>query len=81
MKSTWNYRILAVPVHGEPEPYLQLTEVHYTDGVPTNYATNGARFGSDVSVDEILMMLDLAKEALTKPILWYGDLFPQEYKN
>jgi len=69
---------MAVPVHGEPEPYLSLIEVYYTDGVPTSYATNGARIGGD-TIDEIKMTLDFAKEALKKPIIWYGDRFPEEY--
>ena len=79
MERNWNYRIMATPMHGEPLPYMQLIEVHYTDGVPTGYATLGARFGGD-TVEEIAMMLDLAKSAIEKPVLWYGDKFPEEYK-
>lgn len=79
MKRTWNYRIMATPVNGEPEPYFQIMEVHYTDDVPTGYSSLGARFGGD-TVEEIAMMLDLAKSAIEKPVLWYGDRFPKEYK-
>ena len=31
-------------------------------------------------LDDIKFTLDKMQECLTKPILWYGDRFPEEYK-
>lgn len=77
-KRTWNHRILA---HKDPlnEIIFMVHEVHYTNGIPTDYTLDGV-VCSGSSIEELNETIGLFKKATTQPILWYGDQFPKEYK-
>jgi hypothetical protein len=81
--SAFNYRVLALrPPDGYPDTgiCLQLCYVYYDDdGKPNGYADTPLNVCGD-SIEDIHWMLDHMREALLKPILWYGDRFPEEYK-
>jgi hypothetical protein len=75
----WNYRILA---HTDSinQPLFQLHEVYYEGKEPKGYIeTPSIVTGEDI--EELRWHLVRMEEALQKPILWAGDLFPLEYKS
>ena len=74
----WNFRVLAEEdKHGEP--WLEIHEVYYdNEGIPNSYTTKAV----DVSAETLKGLkwrLKHMKRALKQPILWKGDMFPQEY--
>lgn len=73
----WNYRLLA-RLDGD-DILLQMHEVHYDKhGKPNGYAKNAVGvIGEDVDV--VRDVLNKMLKATTKPILWYGDRFPEKY--
>ena len=74
-----DYRILAK--EDGSEVYFQVYEVYYDkDGIPNDYTTNPTTVGGE-SLEAIKWTLYRIKEATKKPILWWGDKFPNEYKN
>lgn len=78
--STWNYRVMAHLEQGEvTEIYLSVHIVYYRDKVPVSYAEPAAGTGGE-SPKSIKWTLKQMKKALKKPILWYGDRFPEEHK-
>ncbi len=76
-KKHWNHRIMVHEFNGELD--FRMHEVHYEDGVPTNYTTHAIRIHGE-SVEAINWTLDRMKESASKTPLWYGDRFPEEYK-
>ncbi len=81
---SWNHRIMAKET--EWGVILDMHEVHYNDeGTPKSYTTDGVKPGNfednvdDDGLDSIKWTLLKMLEATSKPILWYGDKFPQEY--
>jgi hypothetical protein len=63
------------------EVYLQLHEVYYdNDGVPNSCTENGTTIGGD-TMEEIQWVLEKIEACAKKPIIWYGDKFPNEYIN
>lgn len=87
--SHWNHRILAtkgkkiengVVVDSDNEFYFTIHEVHYADdGTPRTYAINGKAVSAE-SITDIKWILDRMQECLSKPVLWGGDRFPEEFK-
>ncbi len=76
MSNHWNHRIM---VHQQGDELIfMIHEVHYADGVPLTYTSHGVRVvGDDVTdIAEVLANMLLA---VSKPVLWYGDRFPDEY--
>lgn len=76
MNSTWNYRILAIEILGDLS--LQIHSVYYTDGVPDGYGETPAYAAGD-SIGMVTADLQMMTQALSKPILWGGDKFPEVY--
>jgi|688.fasta_scaffold178623_2 hypothetical protein len=79
---SWNHRVLASEhkyVDGTTEMYFEVYEVYYDkDGKPDGYTANPITIGGD-SLEGLRWTADRIKEALSKPILWEGDRFPEEY--
>ena len=76
-KSHWNYRVMAHQY--KDEIYLQIHEVHYKYDVPTACGVEKATVGGETT-KEIRWSLQRMEEANNKPVLFYGDKFPEEYK-
>lgn len=77
--ATWNYRILAHQ-HEGGEVWFGVHEVYYNeDGIPNATTENPATVSCD-SINEMRKDLKLIKSAFTKPVLWGGERFPEEYK-
>ena len=81
--SKWNYRVM---VKEFPNGILEcnIYEVYYDDdGVPNGCTMNAVTPGGfDMKLggfDDLISTLDWMKLATEKPILWYGDKFPQVY--
>ena len=79
-KSTWNYRVMAVPYKDDIQ--LEIREVYYTNGIPDGYvdAEAGVHCDESEGLEALEATLERMKGALSKPILYAGDKFPQEYK-
>lgn len=82
--SHWNYRILAHPPHPIQKEdlaiYLEIHEVYYEDdGTPGGPTANPVSVGGE-TVEEVGKVLEMMKAALEKPVLWYGDRWPEEYQ-
>ena len=74
----WNYRIMAKEHNGEF--YLGVYEVYYDDdGTPNGCSMNPITIGSETKKG-ICWIVNRIKDATKKPILFYGDRFPEEYK-
>lgn len=76
--TTWNHRILAHE-DGKGEVWFGMHEVYSTYGIPDSCTLNPITFNSD-SLKSMKWSLRRMTEATKKPILWFGDKFPQEYK-
>lgn len=75
---SWNYRVMA-QMDGE-DVYLSIHEVYYDENnIPNSYTANPITIGGG-SIDSLAWSIDKIKIALEKPILWYGEKFPNEYK-
>lgn len=73
----WNHRILAHEYKGEI--YLQIHEVYYDDdGNPKSYTSEAISVGGE-SLKSITWTLNKMLQCRSKPILWAGDRFPNEY--
>lgn len=74
----WNHRIMAHEHEGEI--YLEVHDVYYNDaGVPNACTDKGITVGAD-TMEGIQWVLEKIEECASKPILWYGEKFPEEYK-
>lgn len=75
---SWNYRILAQK-DGDGL-YLQVHEVYYNEeNEPTSCTINPITIGGS-DLKSIYWSLKHMMMAKNKPILWFGDKFPQEVK-
>jgi len=75
---SWNHRILAHEHDGEV--YLQIHEVHYNENnIPVRYTERAVFIGGE-NLKSITWTLNKMLECRTKPILWAGEKFPNEYK-
>lgn len=75
---SWDYRLMAKEYKGEI--YFDIHSVYYHDGLPVACSLNPAPVGGS-SVDEAMKDLTLMQECFKKPIIWYGEKFPEEYDN
>lgn len=74
---SWNYRIMAHEHKGEVT--LIIHEVYYDKkGKPNSYSEPPATFRGD-SQQELFEVVGLMTRCFNRPILWYGDKFPEEY--
>lgn len=84
--SGWNHRVLAHAPSAEAlkifseveEIYFQIHEVYYKDNIPDGYTLEAIKVGGD-SLADIEWTLLYMLGCLTKPVLWAGDRFPEEY--
>ena len=79
--NTWNYRVLAIPadeIQTDKTPWLEIHEVHYTNGRPNGYGIPAAGVSGD-SISDIKLALKNMLACIEKPILWSGQDFPKEY--
>jgi len=75
----WNHRILA---HEFPNGNIEfhIHEVYYDNhGIADGCTKNPITIGGD-DINSIYWQLEKIKDCLEKPILYFGDKFPQEYK-
>lgn len=78
-KMSWNHRILAQK-QPNGDVYLQIHEVYYDEnGLPNGYTKNPVSVGGE-DLKAITWTLNKMLEAKKKPVLWDGELFPQEVK-
>ena len=77
MRNYWNYRVMAKEYKGET--WFDIHEIYYKNDIPVSYSEDPAIIGGD-SLNDINNVLSLMTECLKKPILWYGEKFPEEYK-
>ena len=76
--SYWNYRILVREY--EEENVFSIHEVHYENNdKPILHSVDGINPQGD-SIKNLKMDISLMKKAFKKPILYYGEKFPQEYE-
>lgn len=78
----WNHRLFARECGPDKEIYLSIHEAYYKrkgDTVPDSYTEDAIDVGGE-NLESISWTLDKIQECLSKPILWYGDRFPEEYK-
>ncbi len=73
---TWNHRVLVDKYRGEL--YFQVHEVHYENGVPSDYSMNGVPVHGS-TMRELRWNLSKVTEGIEQPVLWKGKKFPQEY--
>lgn len=72
----WNYRVLAHEYNNCIE--LEVHEVYYNlEDRPVSYIDNVNLTGDNIK--EIKTSIKLIEKAFSKPILWHGEKFPQEY--
>ena len=62
------------------EPYFELHNIYYDDGVPTSYGEKAIDISGEAE-DSIKWLLKKAKKALKEPFYYYGEEFPKIYKN
>lgn len=80
---SWNYRVMAQTQSlpgAEPYMYFTIHEVYYNDQDKPNGYSENAIAPSGESPEELGWTLRKMREAIEKPVLWYGDRFPEEYK-
>ena len=76
--STWNYRLMAHKY--KYGVYFEVHEVYYNkDGVPNAYTESPITLNNE-TVKGLRWVLKQVKKATKKPIIWYGENFPKEYK-
>jgi hypothetical protein len=84
----WNYRLMIreYPFRHDVETCIEMHEVYYDeDGKPNGYTKDPVAFSliidhTDNLEEDMLQLKNNYCKALEKPILWYGDKFPQEYE-
>lgn len=75
---SWDYRIMAHKYNDGV--YLKIHEVYYNKkGKPKSYTKNHITIVG-IDLDDIEREIQMINIAFKKPILWYGDKFPEEYK-
>lgn len=74
---SWNYRLMAHEHKGEI--YFKIHEVFYNKKLkPDSYTSDAVSVGGD-DLSGLIMTLSLMNDCLTKPVLWHGEKFPQEW--
>lgn len=75
--NNWNYRLMAH--ESDNDFHIEIHEVYYDEkDKPISYTEKGRSVIGD-DLESIKWTLDKMKESLNKPILYYGDKFPNEY--
>lgn len=74
----WNYRVMVSEHKGEY--YFEIHEVHYKKDKPVSYSTNPAVLGSEYPYSLLWTLGEMSKAIVDKPVLWKGELFPEEFK-
>jgi hypothetical protein len=75
---SWNYRVLVHKHNDELE--FNIHEVLYDKhGTPDCYSSDAISVGGG-SIDSLLFTINGMKRAITEPILWAGERWPQEFK-
>lgn len=75
--SFWNHRVMA-HIYGE-EVYFKIHEVHYNkNGIPHLYSEDAIAIQGD-TIKSLKWTLNKMKGCLKKPVLYYGERFPEEY--
>lgn len=77
--STHDYRILAHIEEAMDNIYYTIHRVYYKNGLPQSYSEKSVEIFME-DVEDLDWELGRIKLAKTKPVLWAGDKFPQEYK-
>jgi len=78
--STWNHRILVSETDTD-YPLFEIHEVFYNDeGILDGYTESPVHVSAE-NVEGIEWVLEKMKEALKKPVLYKGKIFPKEYAN
>lgn len=72
----WDHRVLVHEYKGNVS--FSIRQVVYLDGKPRWYKKGVPIIGSG-SLEDIQWHLDSVQEALSKPILYAGERFPEEY--
>lgn len=75
----WNHRLMAHKTEEENELYYQIHEVMYEGDNPVSYTERGVQVGSE-DIEGCKWVLEQMLECLKKPVLWYGDRFPEEVR-
>lgn len=75
--SYWNYRLMAKEYNGEV--WFDIHEVYYKNDMPVSCSKEPVTVGGN-STNEIRESLSKMTECIEKPIIWYGDRFPKEYR-
>jgi hypothetical protein len=74
---SWNYRVFAHQYNDEV--YFKVHECYYdTRGNPSSYTTNPITIEAD-NLEDIELEIARLQSAIHRPVLWYGDKFPEEY--
>jgi len=78
---TWNYRVLAFEsTHfGKKEIHFNVETVHYKKEIPITYSETTSSPGGS-TIKEAKMDMNNMRQAFSKPVLWGGYRFPEEYK-
>lgn len=80
--STWNHRVLAFEHQNKSESEgvtFQICEVYYDKkGNPDGYTDQNNVIA--YSLEKFNWLFEKYKESLSKPVLYGGEKFPQEYK-
>ena len=75
--SSWNHRVMAK--QHRDYVYLEIHEVYYKNDIPTVCTENPVTIGAE-SIKSLKWTLKMMTKCLSSPILWYGEKFPNEYK-
>lgn len=80
---TWNYRVLVKEYKdefGNVEQEFAVHEVYYNeDRKPIAYRETPSSVIADSKLN-LLSVINVMKEGVKKPILWFGERFPEIYK-
>lgn len=74
---SWDYRIMAK--EHKCDVWFDVHEVYYKDGKPICYSEKSISL-LRTPLKEITNAINSVAESVNKPIIWYGDRFPEEYK-
>ncbi|QNL49656.1 hypothetical protein H8S90_23555 [Olivibacter sp. SDN3] len=76
--SYWNCRIMAHHHSNSEDAYFAIHEIYYEKDIPVSYTENAVAVVFE-ELSDISDYLDKMKLALSKPVLWAGEKFPNEY--
>lgn len=75
----FNYRVLAQQYPDSDFMHFGIYDVYYDEAGKPNAYGDRIHTLDAASAKDLKWMAKRTIEALAKPILWYGDKFPQEY--